>query len=56
MLCLTVLNAFGKYINTQNAYLFSLKEAYIIFTSSIRACLVEWPFINPNCYQTANYF
>ena len=35
MLWLTISNALDKSINTPNVYLFSLKESYILFTSSI---------------------
>ena len=53
---LAVSNAFDKSINTPNVCLFSLKEFYILFTSSIRACSVEGPFLNPNCLSNSKLF
>ena len=63
MLWLTVSNAFDKPTNTPNVYLVSLKELYILFTSSIRACSVEskiymfeCPYLSPSCLSNSRLF
>ena len=56
MLWLTVSNDFDKSINTTNVCLLLLKELHILFASSIRACSVEWNFLNSNCLSNRKFF